>query len=78
MKRGTIAFLGNEPPPLLPTFRKACLYRPDIFRVLFRHLRQSQATIAEEILAAPYDLYYGDLLEGGRGEILIREARREG
>lgn len=72
MKRGTIAFLGNEPPPLLPTFRRACLYRPDVFRILFRHLRQSQATIAEETLAAPYDLYYGDLLEGGRGEILIR------
>lgn len=74
MKRGTIAFLGDEAPPLLPTFRRACRYRPDIFRVLFRHLQQSQAVIAEETLAAPYDLYHGDLLEGGRGEILIRAA----
>lgn len=72
MKRGTIAFLGNEPPPLLPTFRRACQFRPDIFPLVFRHLRKSQANIAEEILAAPYDLYHGDLLEGGRGEILIR------
>lgn len=74
MKRGTIAFLGTQPPPLLPTFRRACVYRPDIFPILFRHLRQSQATIAEEILAAPFDLYFGDLLEGGRGEIFIRAA----
>lgn len=72
MKRGTIAFLGNEAPPLLPTFRHACRYRPDIFRLIFQHLRQSEATIAEETLAALFDLYYGDLLEGGRGEILLR------
>jgi formylmethanofuran dehydrogenase subunit C len=72
MKRGTIAFLGTEAPPLLPTFRKACRYRPDIFRVIYRHLRDAQANIAEETLAAPFDLYQGDMLEGGRGEILIR------
>lgn len=72
MKRGMIAFLGNERPPLLPTFRRACLYRPDIFRLIFRHLRQASAPITEETLAAEFELYNGDLLEGGMGEILLR------
>jgi formylmethanofuran dehydrogenase subunit C len=72
MKRGTIAFLGAEPPPLLPTFRRACVYRPAIFPLLFRYLRRFEAAIAEEILAAPFVLSHGDRLEGGRGEILLR------
>ena len=72
MKRGLIALLGAQRPPLLPTFRRACRYRPDIFRLLFRHLQRSEATIAEETLCALFDLYNGDLLEGGRGEILLR------
>lgn len=73
MKRGTIAFLG-EAPPLLPTFRKACRYRPDIFRLIYRHLRDGQANLDETTLAAEFDLYQGDMLEGGRGEVLIRVA----
>ncbi len=72
MKRGTVAFLGSETPPLLPTFRHACRYRPDVFRLIFQHLRQSQAPISEESLAAVFELYNGDLLEGGQGEILLR------
>lgn len=72
MKRGTIAFLGDEAPPLLPTFRRACRYRPDFFLLIFRHLQQCQAPISDEYLAALFDYYQGDLLEGGRGEILLR------
>lgn len=72
MKRGTIAFLGIDSPPLLPTFRHACRYRPDIFRLIFQHLHRSQAPIAEEALAVMFELYNGDLLEGGLGEILLR------
>jgi formylmethanofuran dehydrogenase subunit C len=72
MKRGTIAFLGTDTPPLLPTFRHACRYRPDIFRLIFQHLRRSQAPIAAETLAVMFELYNGDLLEGGLGEILLR------
>ena len=72
MKRGTIAFLSEEAPPLLPTFRRACRYRPDFFRLICRHLQQCQAAISEEFLAALFDYYQGDLREGGRGEILLR------
>jgi len=72
MKRGTIAFWGAEAPALLPTYRHACRYRPDIFHLLFQHLRQSQAPVTEETMKGLFEMYYGDLLEGGRGEILLR------
>ena len=72
MKRGTIAFLGDKSPALLPTFRRACRYRPDIFRLLLCHLQQCQAPIADDFVSAVFELYNGDLLEGGMGEILLR------
>jgi formylmethanofuran dehydrogenase subunit C len=72
MRRGTIAFLGDQPPPLLPSFRHACRYRPEVMSLLLRHLRHLQFPVAEELLAASFDLYNGDLIEGGRGELLVR------
>jgi formylmethanofuran dehydrogenase subunit C len=74
MKRGTIAFLGKTPPPLLPTFRRACRYRPDALGLVFRHLRRLEFAIPDESLIAAYDLYHGDFVTGGRGELLIRAA----
>ena len=72
MKRGTIAFLGPEAPPLLPTFRRACRYRPEVLPVIYRQLRKLDFAVPDELLTAPCDLYNGDLIAGGRGEILIR------
>ena len=72
MKRGTLAFLGSEMPPLLPTFRRACRYRPDFLPLVFRKLREYDFPVPDELFNSQYDLYCGDLLEGGRGEILMR------
>jgi formylmethanofuran dehydrogenase subunit C len=72
MKRGTIAFLGKSAPPLLPTFRRACRYRPEILPLMFRHLRRLDFAVNEDLLTCTYDLYNGDFLTGGRGEFLIR------
>lgn len=72
MKRGTIAFLGSEHPPVLPTFRKSATFKPDFLQVLFRHLRHLEFPIAQELFTSAYDLYCGDLLDGGRGELLLR------
>ena len=74
MKRGTIAFLGDQPPRLLPSFRRACRCRPEALLLLCRHLRTLDFQIADEVMTSSYDLYSGDLLEGGRGEILLRVA----
>jgi formylmethanofuran dehydrogenase subunit C len=71
MKRGTLAFFGPA-PPLLPTFRRACRYQPEILQLVFRHLRRLEFAVSEDLLRTPFDLYNGDFLEGGRGEILIR------
>src|SRR5438093_943192 len=57
MKRGTIAFLGKNAPPLLPTFRRACRYRPEIMPLIFRHLRRLDFAVNEDLLNCPYDLY---------------------
>jgi formylmethanofuran dehydrogenase subunit C len=72
MKRGTIAFLGKTAPPILPTFRRACRYQPDIMRLIYRHLRRLDFAVSDELLTCSYDLYNGDFLTGGRGELLIR------
>src|SRR5215510_15138743 len=72
MKRGTIAFLGKSPPPLLPTFRRASRYQPDVLQLVYRHLRRLDFAFDESLFAASYDLFNGDFLTGGRGELLIR------
>jgi formylmethanofuran dehydrogenase subunit C len=74
MKRGTIAFLGREAPPLLPSFRRASRYHPEILRLICRHLRKLDFAVAEELQSCACDVYNGDLVTGGRGEILIRAA----
>jgi formylmethanofuran dehydrogenase subunit C len=71
MKRGTLAFLGPERPPLLPTFRRACRYRPEVLPLVFRHIRSRDFAIPDRLFTCAYDLYNGDFLEGGRGEILL-------
>jgi formylmethanofuran dehydrogenase subunit C len=72
MKRGTLAFLGPAAPPLLPTFRRACRYRPEALRLIYQELRRREFAVPEELLRCEYELYNGDFLEGGRGEVLIR------
>lgn len=71
MRRGTLAFFGAA-PPLLPTFRHACRFQPVILRVIFRYLRQVGFAVPEAIETARCDLYHGDFLCGGRGEVLLR------
>jgi len=72
MRRGTIAFLGKKAPPLLPSFRRASHSRPDVLQLIYRHLRRLDFAFDDALFAASYHLYNGDLLNGGRGELLIR------
>lgn len=74
MARGTLAFLGPAAPPLLPTFRRACRCWPDVLPLIYRHLRQLDFAVPAELFTCGYDLYNGDFLNGGRGEVLIRAA----
>lgn len=72
MRRGTIAFLGEVKPPVLPSFRFACRYRPEIMTLVLRHVRSLGFPCSEESDAARLELFNGDLIEGGRGELLVR------
>jgi formylmethanofuran dehydrogenase subunit C len=72
MKRGTIGFFGRKRPPILPTFRHACRCQPDVLPLLLRELHQRQFAVSDDLFTSFYDLYNGDLIEGGRGEILMR------
>lgn len=74
MRRGTLAFFGPPPPELLPTFRHACRYQPLALQLLLRQVASLGFPVPAPWYAAEYDLYHGDLLDGGRGEILIRVA----
>jgi formylmethanofuran dehydrogenase subunit C len=74
MHRGSLGFFGPTPPPLLPTFRLACRYRPQMLKLTFIHLRRLGFPIPDDLLEMDVDLYHGDMIEGGRGELLIRAA----
>lgn len=72
MRRGTIGLFGDEFPQLLPSFRRACRFRPDVLTLVFRYLRRWDFPVPDEVATGEFELHHGDLLEGGRGEILIR------
>lgn len=67
MRRGTIALLGGS-PPLLPTFRYACDFEPQALALMLGPLQQQGIEVDRNPRVA---LYNGDLLEGGRGEVLV-------
>jgi formylmethanofuran dehydrogenase subunit C len=72
MRRGTLGFLGQDAPPLLPTFRYACRLQPEIVPLLLRQLARLGFAVPEDLFATELALYNGDLLEGGRGEVWLR------
>ena len=72
MRRGTIGFFGPSAPPILPSFRHACRYQPTALPIIYRELRRHNFPLSDKLLTCQYDLYNGDFIEGGRGEILLR------
>lgn len=76
MRRGTIGLFGPEPPPLLPTFRLACRAPLPMLGLLRQELRGTgKSSGLLDRLLAPVDLYHGDLLQSGRGEVLVHAPR---
>ena len=72
MRRGTICVLGPTPPQLLPSFRYACTTRLNVLSMMLRDLRGKGLSIDENLLQAEVELYNGDLVALGRGEIFLR------
>jgi formylmethanofuran dehydrogenase subunit C len=69
MKRGTIA-LFPDLPPLLPTFRPDCIYRPVFLALYLRQLRAWGFGVPEGSLRGFYRRFSGDLVSLGKGEVL--------
>ena len=72
MKRGSIAIFGRN-PALLATFAPTGRFRPPFLAIYLRWLRDRGVAIPEAAFAANFARYNGDLVEGGRGEILVME-----
>lgn len=68
MKRGTI--LCAREPSLPASFRFACDYRPTFLPLYVAKFRALGATVPPAF-DGPVKCYRGDLLTGGRGEVLI-------
>jgi formylmethanofuran dehydrogenase subunit C len=74
MRRASIvAMAGAE---LLPTYARACTYRPPFLRMLHRRLRELGMPVTDDHTDGSYTRWSGDGVELGRGEILILEVPR--
>jgi formylmethanofuran dehydrogenase subunit C len=69
MKRGTVFAGGADELP--PSFRYSCDYRPSFLPLYLAALRKAQFSIPESLLNGMVRCYRGDLLHGGRGEVLV-------
>ena len=71
MRRGTLGLLGPNPPGMLPSFRYACTTQPQVMPMMLRELNNQGFSIDENLFQASYDIYNGDLVALGRGEIIL-------
>jgi formylmethanofuran dehydrogenase subunit C len=72
MRRGTIGLFGEEPPKLLPTFRRAGRYRPLFLRLVFGELTRCGFPVDDGLLEGDLSLHHGDLVAAGKGEVWMR------
>lgn len=71
MTRGTLALLNAADVKLLPTFRRAGRQPLLAIQLVLRHLQEAGFELDERLLDADLELYHGDMVSGGRGEILL-------
>jgi len=72
MRRASIVAMTE--PPLMPTYVRACTYRPPFLRLCLRRLRDLGLPVTDAQIGGFYTRWSGDTLELRRGEILILEA----
>ena len=71
MRRGTIGLLGKNPVEVLPTFKGGNRCRPVAVTLLWKELSRLGFSVPQRLLDCDFSIYHGDMLEGGRGEILV-------
>jgi formylmethanofuran dehydrogenase subunit C len=74
MRRASIVAMTTT--PLLPTYARACTYRPPFLRLCLRRLGALGLPVTDEQIEGRYTRWSGDAVELRRGEILILEPPR--
>lgn len=74
MRRGTILLLAEQHPDLLPTFSYCYAGQPTVVNLLSRELQRLGFLSERDFFASQFDIYRGDNLELGKGEVLVRRA----
>jgi formylmethanofuran dehydrogenase subunit C len=74
MHGGTISLFGSQPPPLLPSFRIDRAASLDKLAQLVDELRRTGFRCDASQLAGDADVYVGDMVAAGSGEIYLRRA----
>ncbi len=72
MKRGTIGFMGDHHPPVLVSFKHGCRFRSEAITLILKYLEELEFPVPAATWDADFDLFHGDMLEGGRGELLLK------
>jgi formylmethanofuran dehydrogenase subunit C len=72
MHGGTIALLGPTPSPILPSFRHDRITQPEKLALMLDDLRKKGLRTSESSLPSEVDVYIGDLVAEGTGEIHLR------
>lgn len=72
MRRGTIGFMGDHHPSLLVSFKQGCRFRSEAMTLVLKYLERLGFPVPEDTWNANFDLFHGDMLEGGRGEMLLK------
>jgi formylmethanofuran dehydrogenase subunit C len=73
MRRGTIGLFGAETPELLPTFRAGGRDRLLVMKLVLEELARLDYPFDSALATAELRTYHGDLVAGGRGEVLVPE-----
>ncbi len=72
MTRGSIVLAGGYEYPLLPTFTGGGKAPVPMLSMIAQWLRAQQFDFLNEALESSFQMYHGDWLKGGRGEVFIR------
>ena len=71
MRRGTIGLFGQQRPELLPTFQGGSRCRLVALSLIWKELQRLDFEVPERLRLGEFQLFHGDMLAGGRGEILL-------
>ena len=74
MRRDSLGLFGPNPPRLLPSFRYGSTFRPQVVALMLSTLRDEGFQVDESLMSSEFDVYHGDMVALGRGEILFRHS----